>query len=218
MVLGSLSFSVIMHFVESGDLDIVDHLQGGLLNSALMLVPFFWLLTLILFAISAYFNWRCTKIGYHYRRRWIVLGSIALSVVFGSIFYVVGLGKQTDNIMSRMSPFYDQYKHRARNELWLQPEKGLLTGKIIDIDEETEKLIVRDEDGKKWIVDDLNVKWENKKLEENGKIIKVIGEKNGEYEFRAREIRRCNNCQDDEFIEEKPVSVCGVKSEGNCKE
>lgn len=208
VVLGSISFSVMVHIAKSGDLDLIDHLQGNWFVSAVMLLPVFWMVSLIFFAALAFFNWKCTKKGYCIKRRWIVLGSVLLSIAFGAFFYLLGLGRQTDLLMARALPFYDQYKHKARKDLWQQPEKGLLTGKIIDVDEDTEKLLVRDEEGKDWIVDDRDIVWENDNLEERGKIIKVLGQITGESEFQAVEVRTCTNCQDDEFIENVSPFTC----------
>lgn len=216
MVLGSFSFSVMMHISKSGDLDLIEHLQGNWIVSAVMLLPIFWLFTLLFFAVLAYFNWKCTKLGYCVKRRWIVLGSVFLSILFGELFYSMGLGKQLDSMMARVVPIYDQYKHRARRDLWQQPERGMLTGKIIEVDEDMEKLLVRDENGKNWVIDDSDVKWENEGLEEKGKIIKVIGQKTGEVEFCATEIRRCINCQDDEFIEEMKPDICFKSQDSGC--
>ncbi len=198
MILGSISFSVIMHIINSGDLDIINHLQGNLATSTVMLLPYFWLLSLLLFAFIAYVNWKCTKLGYRFKRRWIVLGSVALSVCFGSVFYAFGMGMQIDLLMTKSMPFYNQSKHAALNELWFHPENGLLTGKIVEIDEENKILLLKDDSGKNWSVNDVNIKWENTDLEKKGKVVKVIGEKDGENNFKAKEIRRCTNCQDDE--------------------
>ncbi|NTW26946.1 MAG: hypothetical protein HGA36_01340 [Candidatus Moranbacteria bacterium] len=198
MILGSISFSVIVHVLKSGDFDIVHHLQGNLATSTVMLLPYFWLLFLILFAAIAYTNWKCTKLGYCFKRRWIVFGSFALSIFLGSILYVLGMGKYIDRMMTRSMPFYNQSKHDALREMWLHPENGFLTGKIVEINEETEELVVIDEEGRKWIVDDDGIYWENVELEKRGKIVKVIGSREGESNFKAREIRRCGNCEDDE--------------------
>lgn len=198
VLLGSLSFGVIVHIVNSGDFDIVNHLQGNLVTSAVMMLPYFWLLFLVVFAGVAYANWKCTKLGYRFRRRWIVLGSVVLSMFLGSIFYALGMAKEVDDLMTKNLSIYDQTKHDARRELWFQPENGFLTGKIIGIDEVNEKLLVVDETGKNWVIDDDGVAWENTQLEIKGKIVKVIGERSGERDFRAKEIRRCGNCQDDE--------------------
>lgn len=200
VLLGSLSFSVMTHIINSGDLDLSYHLQGNLLTSAVMLLPYFWFLFLIVFAVIAYFNWKCTRRGYRFKRRWIVLVSVGLSILFGNIFYALGMAKGIDEMMARAVPFYDQSKHDARRELWFQPENGMLMGKIIDIDEIAEKLIVEDENGNSWIVADQGVTWENDKLEEKGRIVKVIGKKEKENEFVAKEIRICRDCGDDEGL------------------
>ena len=196
--LGSLSFGVVVHIINSGDLDIINHLHGNLFTSTVMLLPYVWLLFLLIFAGVSYANWKCTKLGYRFKRRWIVLGSVALSIFFGSILYGLGMAKAVDNLMTTSLPIYNQSKHAALMEVWLHPEQGLLIGKIIEIDENNEELIVMDETGKKWKVDDDGIVWENVQLEKKGKIIKVIGDKTEEHNFKANEIRRCGNCQDDE--------------------
>jgi len=198
ILLGSLSFSVIMHMVRFGDLDMLGHLQGNVATSAVMLLPYFWILFLAVFAGIAYANWKCTKLGYRYKRRWIVLGSVVVSMFLGSVFHAFGMGQVVDNLMAKAMPFYDQSKHDARQELWLKPENGLLIGKITSVDEVNEEMIVQDDNGNSWNVADHAVTWENKALEKKGKIVKVVGKKDGEHGFAAKEIRRCNDCQDDE--------------------
>lgn len=198
MILGSISFSAIVHVVKSGDFDIANHLQGNMITSAVMLLPFLWLLFLVVFAMIAYTNWKCTKLGYRFKRRWIVFGSFALSVFFGSVLYALGMGKQIDNMMTKAMPFYNQSKHAALSERWFHPDNGLLAGKIVGIDEDIEELLVIDENGKSWFVNDEDIFWENAELENLGKIVKIIGTREGENNFRAKEIRRCENCQDDE--------------------
>lgn len=216
VVLGSLSFSVIMHIVNAGDLSFADHLHGNWFISAVMLLPVFWMIWLFIFAILAFLNWKCTKLGYCTKRRWLLLGSILASMFLGQIFYMLGLGRHIDNAMTLAAPFYDQYKHQTRSQMWMQPDRGFLIGKIIEIDEEMEKLLVKDEFGKNWIVDDLDIDWENEGLERKGKMIKIKGQKTSESEFEAKEIRRCINCQDDESIESVPEGVCFKPQEPGC--
>ncbi|EKE18974.1 MAG: hypothetical protein ACD_9C00181G0003 [uncultured bacterium] len=198
VILGSLSFSVIVHIVNSGDWDIFNHLQGNLITSTVMLLPYFWLLFLILFAIIAYFNCKCTKQGYRFRRRWILLGSVALSVFFGSIFYALGMAKEMDRLMAKSMPFYDRSKHNARTELWLHPESGLLVGRVTEVDELENKISIIDEEGKDWSISKEQDVREQKAHIKKGKTVKVIGKKKGDAEFCAKEIRKCNDCEDDE--------------------
>lgn len=198
VVLGSLSFSVIVHIVEFGDIDIFKHLKGTLLTSAVMMLPYFWFLSVLLFAVIAYFNWKCTKMGYRFKRRWIVLGSVGLSIVLGSVFYALGMAKVVDSVMAKSVPFYDKSKHEARRELWLQPESGLLIGKIVGVDEISEELIIEDENGTNWNIGGNSASLGVEGSKEKGRIIKVIGKREGGQKFSAKEIRRCGDCDDDE--------------------
>lgn len=203
VLFGSLSFSVMMHIATAGDWDVFTHLKGNWFTSAVMLLPYFWVLFLFLFAIIAYFNWKNTKLGYRFKRRWIVLGSVGVSIFLGNVFYALGMGKEMDLLMTKSMPFYDKSKHESRKELWLKPENGFLGGKVVSINEDLEELVVQDENGNNWTVNDRDVTWENRKLEQKGKIIKVIGKKEGEHKFSAKEIRRCGDCQADEDDEKK---------------
>lgn len=198
MILGSLSFSVIIHFLTYGDLDMLGHLHGNFITSAVMLLPYFWILSLLVFASVAYINWRHTKLGYRFRRRWIFFSSIVVSGFLGSMLYALGMGNEIDVMMARAMPFYDKSKHVARQEIWLRPENGFLVGKIIEVDSVEKIIIIRDEKGRVWSVVEKEIGVTPETFIRKGKIVKIIGTKEGEYEFVAREIRKCGNCQDDE--------------------
>lgn len=197
--LGSLAVSVMVEIYKIGDWDLLDHLQGNLFASAVMSLPYFWILFLFLFALIAFYNWKHTKKGYLLKRRWIFVGSVAGSIFLGSFMNVLGWGKEVDSLMIQAMPIYDRSKHAARNELWQQPEKGLIMGKIIEVAENGETLKLRDEKGRIWEIKNvLNCRKTSMEIEKEGKVIKVMGKKTGEKLFEANEIRKCGDCFDDE--------------------
>ena len=198
LLLGSLSFSVIAHLIEFGDFDVFKYLQGSVIISTVMLLPYFWFFSLVIFALVAYYNWKHTKLGYRFKRRWIFVASIGLSMFLGSILYAFGMGNEIDRVMAKAMPFYDQSKHKARNELWLQPENGLIMGKVINIDSIDNQMVIKDEQGRDWNIDEKAVPIKAEATIKKGKIVKIIGKKSGENEFTAKEIRKCGDCQDDE--------------------
>lgn len=198
MLLGSLSFSVIVHIVNSGDLDIASHLQGDIFTSAVMLLPYVWFLSLCLCELVAYYNWKHTRFGYRFRRRWIFVSSIAVSMLLGSGLYALGMGTAIDNVMVGAVPFYYQSKHSARRQIWMQPDKGLLVGKVIQIGDLSGGLVIKDEDGKNWNIDASEVQSKTPMLFQNGKIVKIIGTREGASEFVATQIRKCGDCWRDE--------------------
>ena len=202
--LGSLSFGVIVHIVNSGDLDLLNHLQGNVVTSAVMLLPYFWLLFLILFATVAYVNWKHTKLGYRFKRRWIVLGSVLMSAFFGSIFYVLGMAQEVDNLMIKSIPLYNQSKNQARIELWQQPDKGMLIGKIVDMTNNESNLVVEDGSGTDWnVVADIKnkTKGQIQEIKKKGAIVKIVGDMKGKNDFVAKDVRSCLDCDggDDDF-------------------
>lgn len=201
LLLGSLSFSVIAHLVAVGDLDVFNYLHGNVLTSAVMMLPYFWILSLVIFALVAYYNWKHTRLGYRFKRRWIFVASIALSMFLGSILYTFGMGNAVDMVMVKAMPFYDQSKHAAHNELWLQPENGLIMGKITNIDNVEGQFIILDAKGTEWNIDGNEIKPAAGNVIKKGKIVKVIGKKSGERAIVAREIRKCGDCQDDEIVD-----------------
>lgn len=199
LVLGSLAFSVIMEMRSSGDWDLLGHVQGGLLASAVMMLPYFWFIFLCTFALIAYYNWHHTRKGYLLKRRWIFLGSIASSLFLGSFFYAFGWGSKVDQLMAESLPIYDSSKHKAREQLWLQPEKGLLMGEIVEVSQAGDTVVVQDSNGRTWVVENVGG-CQKKPLEvqKKGKTIKIVGKKSGEKSFEAQEIRKCGDCDDDE--------------------
>jgi hypothetical protein len=198
IILGSLSFSVIWHLIEIGDFDLFGHLQGNVVISTVMMLPYFWFFSLLIFALVAYYNWKHTRLGYRFKRRWIFVASIGLSIFLGSFLYVLGMGTVVDRLMVRSLPFYDQSKHNARNELWLKPESGLIMGKIVTVDNATETIVIQDGQGHDWSIEKKAVPNSVSIEIKKGKIVKVIGKKNSDNTFVASEIRKCGDCQDDE--------------------
>ncbi|MDD5396937.1 MAG: hypothetical protein PHW24_02645 [Candidatus Moranbacteria bacterium] len=198
VLLGSLSFSVIVHIIDFRDLNVFNQVHGNFFTSTVMLLPYFWFLSVMLFASVAYYNWKHTRLGYRFKRRWIVSGSIALSVLLGSVLYALGMGNQIDMLMSKNMPFYDKSKREARSELWMRPDNGLLVGKVVNVDPADDSITIKDETGQDWQIDEKNVQHEPQSVPKKGKIIKIVGKKEGDHTFAASEIRKCGNCQSDE--------------------
>lgn len=201
VILGSLSFGVIEHIAASGDFDLIGHLQGSVLTSTVMMLPYFWLSFLLLFALVAYYNWKHTKMGYRFKRRWVFLASLVLSFFFGSAFYALGFGKKIDLLMIKASPFYNKSKHDARIELWQQPDRGLLIGKIVEVNGDETGFIMEDGKGIMWSIgeqdqDKKDVK--KKEIKKKGTVVKIVGKKSGERSFEAKDIRGCDDCDGDD--------------------
>ncbi|MFH0804093.1 MAG: hypothetical protein V1896_00635 [Candidatus Zambryskibacteria bacterium] len=79
----------------------------------LMMIPYLWLVVFLSFIIIARASIKHTKRGYQYRLRTIIAVSIVLSVILGSVFYLVGIGEITHKFFNGIS-LYNSVVQDAR--------------------------------------------------------------------------------------------------------
>lgn len=173
IIVGSLSFAVILHTTLENDWDIYRYLDKSLFEYIFISLPYFWIILLAVLLWVAYYDYRHTKTGYRYQYYWIVLGSILISFILGLGSLRLGIGKEIDEIFARNIPYYNgTLKHKK--EVWSHPEKGLLAGRIKTIIDEKD-FNLEDFKGEIWEIRESNIVWhETPKIEEE---VKLIGEK-----------------------------------------
>jgi hypothetical protein len=186
IMVGSLSFAVILHTTYENDWDIYRYLDKSFLNYIFISLPYFWIILLSFILAADYYEYKHTKSGYRYRGYLIVLGSVIISFILGAGSFYVGMGKMIDEALSEQIPYYHgviQYK----KEIWSRPEQGLLAGRVKRIIDEKD-FNIEDFQGGIWEVRGNNIIWHKlPKIEEE---IKLIGEKsNGCCVFVVKEAR-----------------------------
>jgi hypothetical protein len=150
LLFGSLAFAMILFMLLNNDWRMYEHISGSLLKFIILTAPYFWLLFLFVFITVTYFNLKHTKKGYRYPLLSIIIGSFALSMLLGCGLYATGLGQEIDDILGKRAPFYERFINR-RMGMWANPDRGLLTGVIIDkISDNEYKLL--DMERKEWLI------------------------------------------------------------------
>ncbi len=150
LLFGSLAFAMILFMLLNNDWRMYEHISGSLLKFIILTAPYFWLLFLLVFIMVAYFNLKHTKKGYRYSLLSIIIGSIALSMFLGGGLYVAGLGQKIDDILGKRAPFYERFINR-RMGMWANPDRGLLTGVLIDKISDNE-FVLLDMERKEWLI------------------------------------------------------------------
>lgn len=148
ILLGGLATAVIIFLTQNSGWEIYSQGQASWLKFILLNIPYFWLLFFALFIFAAYYNFYHTTSGYRYRFFYILLISVACSIMFGSVIYGVGLGEKIEDIFYRKVPFYEEMMLH-RQELWQQPKRGFLVGEI-KVDKE--KIILLDPERNEWVL------------------------------------------------------------------
>ncbi len=205
-LLGGLAFSIVLHSVRTGDLDLYTHTNSGFIKLFFVTLPYVWVFFIILFGIIAYFDIRKTKIGYRYTILYIIGGIVLTSVVFGTMFDFFGVGKRFEHTCAMHIGAYQKLSC-FQESLLHDPEHGIIVGDVVSFSKEPPVLIVRDISDIQWNI--LSMKNRNILETQNfiiGSKIKIIGERIEQNNFIASEIRpmNCGCC------------TCGGKTGSTC--
>lgn len=186
IMIGSIATSVMIYMIRNNDWDLRKFVHPSFLGFVFITLPYIWIIFFVIFLAIAYINFRNLKVGYKYRFLFIITASILISIILGTVFYYTGLGRTIEDTFREKLPIYRNIMQQ-KDKIWLQPEKGILIGKIIDIDKNNINII--DLRGNKWVVDikDMPKKFTNKL--KNGMPIKILGKKSDENNFKAVAIR-----------------------------
>jgi len=187
IVIGSLAFSVVIYMVKNNDWDMYSHLGDSLAEFIIVTLPYFWIAFLILLVYLAFFSSKFTEEGYRYRLATLLSVGLLLNIGLGIIFYSIGFGRVIDSYLEDKVPAY-HYMFINKAKMWTQPEKGLLAGLIISVDKN--QLAIKDYTGNLWNVDLAeNVLIKGRIKIAVGLKINIIGEKQDDNNFLAKEIR-----------------------------
>lgn len=188
VVLGSAAFAVMIFVLNDREWDIYKFLDKSFLEYLILCLPYLWLAALGLFLWLAFYNFEHTKTGYRHNP-WLVTGvSFVLSLILGAVFFYGGLGAAIDEIFANNLPLYQKVMQH-KQDIWCHPDRGLLWGKIIKI-----------ENGQIFLLSGCNRQEWTVKVREPavcndltnclaGEKIKVIGEAESPNVFLARELR-----------------------------
>ena len=171
IIIGGLSFSVILFAFNQADLDILSHITDSKIEFFLGFLPLFWIISCAAFLLISIFGIRHTKTGYRHSPLLIVGSSIVLSIILGTSLFFTGGAEKMERIFAENIPVYKSLDER-KIARWSRPEKGFLSGEII---KKEETVTIEDWDGKEWEIDIENAVVKGRLLLEKDEKIKIIG-------------------------------------------
>lgn len=182
-IVGAFSFSLILSALLNNDWDLYNRFG---FNFIVKTLPYFWLISLLVFTILGEYYYRKTLLGH--RRGFILIVGIYLfsTTAFGTIFYALGFGEFMEKNLGEVPETYRSIILN-RQEFWFNPDQGLLTGKIILVNDDTIQII--DSHGGIWTVDRKESLTRGQAIIEIGEKIKIVGSKIESGIFKALEIR-----------------------------
>lgn len=182
--------AIIIDFIVNLDWDIASRFTTFKPLFIFLALPYFWFVLLIIFSGSLYYHYRHTKYGYRLKFSTLIAIFIILNFTFGLIAHQFNWGHQLEEKFGEKISAYNYLNNN--NFIWSATNKGLLAGKILAVYQN--KITIADLQNNIWqILFDKNIS----PLPNVGEKIKIIGQKIGEREFFATQIRPwcgCNKC------------------------
>ena len=127
---GALIVSIIIFTIANSDADLHHEIYGCAFPRMTFVAIGLWVLLTGLFVILCDMSVRNTNRGYVYPLWLIVLSNVFLSLIFGVVFYKIGVSYDLDHMLGmHMRYYYDLDKRRAM--LFNMPDKGIVMGQII---------------------------------------------------------------------------------------
>jgi hypothetical protein len=187
-ILTAVSLAVAFDNANNLDWDLYHFMPQNRFAYILSILPYFWIILIVIFLAITFFEIRKTETGYRYSWSKILLITLGGVAIFGIIISFFGFGSRLNSKLTKEMPFYSQHLTVTKETQWMQPSKGFLAGTILSVSEE--KLEIKDLNGQKWTVDvDKKAFIKSSINLSGGEMIKLIGEETAENIFKANEIR-----------------------------
>jgi hypothetical protein len=139
VLLGSISFSIILFAIAVNGFDMLQHFKHSKLESILVLLPILWLGTLIFFLGASIWSVMQTGRAYKYSfGKWMGL-STGISMAIGTLFFMTGGAKWLENKFETNIESYESLLEK-KTAIWSQPELGTLSGEIVSVDGDVFKM------------------------------------------------------------------------------
>ncbi len=135
LALGSLATALTIYLIDVHRFA-EQHTTPSLWSAVFEALPWVWLAILGVALFYSVHAFRETRRGYRYNSKWLVLGAVAMSVLFGSVLYGMGFGAKVDSYLLAEAPFYQPLTgfHHSR---WMDLDSGVLAGTVLETEEDT---------------------------------------------------------------------------------
>ena len=184
--IGAAAFSIILFSIQQTDFNLVSHLSHSRLEMFLGLLPFFWIITLVVFLVAAIYSIYHSKKGYKLKWSILVGISVALSILLGTLFFIGGGAGKLEQAFAVRVSLYESIQEK-KEKIWMMPEEGYLSGIVESVKDSSFQLT--DFDNNKWEVDFRGAFVPPVVFLEKGEQVKLVGKMKGEGSFKADEVR-----------------------------
>ncbi|MDR3559220.1 MAG: hypothetical protein P4L62_04700 [Candidatus Pacebacteria bacterium] len=184
---GALSFGIIFDIVRQVEITRIIGRPGGP-GVVLLSLPYLWIIFVVFFLVLALADFARTRHGYKYRLLHIGVALFVGMFFLGAVFHALGYCDSIEMYLENQFPLYSRIVATPQG-VWSRPSDGLLSGMIVQNDNVMDRLELEDWRSNRWDVDYSQATIEPQVSESLGEMIKVIGDKQADHNFKAEDIR-----------------------------
>ena len=184
--IGGLAFSIILFSIQQLGFDLITHMTHSTVEFLLGLLPFIWIILLIIFLVLGMVRIKNSRKGYKLSPARLLAYNTSFSILFGVLFFISGGAQWFEHVFDVNVSSYESVREKKVN-MWSMPEKGYLSGTIESITDNS--LILRDFSNKRWVIDFKDAKIPAVLDMEEGSEIKLFGQMISKTEFKASELK-----------------------------
>jgi len=188
LVLGAIGFAAVIYLLVNNDAVWDFSLTTNIFQWILLAVPVAWIALALFFLFVAYYNFKNTEDGYRTSVWSKLLINIGIAVLLGLILYTSGFSARMNRLLLDSIPFYS-HTLDMREEVWMRPEEGFLSGDILSVDGEEKVIQLRDLKESEWSIGYEDAIVKSRVVLDVGERIKILGSAVSENVFEASEIR-----------------------------
>jgi tryptophan-rich sensory protein len=189
ILFGAASFSVILFVIQQSDFNLISHMSHSRLEFFLALLPFFWIVILLVFLFSAMIVFRKSNRGYKYNWTYLFVLSTTASILLGTLFFIGGGGQKLEEAFAEKLSYYEGVMDN-KMKVWTKPEEGFLAGTLLEINKNG--ILFLDFKNQEWDLEYDHAFISPFVSLEKGEQVKLIGEITRTKHFKVKEMRPWN--------------------------
>lgn len=189
IVIGGVAMSLILLKLFSLEWDLVSVTGDQGRPTILDVLPVVWIALLALVLLLAVWAFEKTEAGYKYHPILIVIGSIFISAILGTLLYGLRGADLFDQILQENVPSYSELEKMRALRFHL-PQAGILPGRVVEVISPT-TMQLEDLREHVWSIELSSPMMKVKNLQNipTNSMVMVIGEMQDDDSFVARDIR-----------------------------
>lgn len=207
VVVGALAVAVSLFVLSHQQYALYEATHDSWVGLMVQVLPYVWLILLVVMTVVALANVRCMNRGYRYQTWHILLSSLVLSIAGGLMLHSFGLGYLVDQQIGKGMPMY-MSQEKFERKLWQAPNDGRLLGTLAHrTSAPTSTIVFEDVLGTRWNIDVSELHLNDLVLLDSEKLVRLVGTTSN---LSTRQFHACGAFP---WMLDRPLSVQELKAE-----